>query len=472
MQLRPYQVDLVDRLRDGYRSGVKRQLVVSPTGSGKTVFFSFVCHSAVQLGKRVCIVAHRKEILDQIIASLLTFGVRCNEPDCPVSVLSVQTAARRLDVMKAPDLLIIDESHHCTSSTYVKILAAWSTASVLGVTATPERLDGRGLGEFFPKMILGPTTRWLMDNGFLSKAVYYAPAHKLDLSAVRKIAGDYDKAQLAEIVDRPSITGDAVQTYLKHCRRLRAVVFCISIAHAEHTAAVFKSAGVPSESIDGKLSKDERDRRVNALRSGDILVLTSCELISEGFDLPSVAAAILLRPTASLAMYLQQVGRALRPKPDGGHATILDHVGNCLRHGLAEEEREWSLEGKTAKKRKEPEPKTCKKCYAIYQGRICPQCGEEPEGKPREIDQEGGELAKVDPSILAGKRTDARQKIREAKTLADFRSIAKDLGYKPGWAWHRWQDRIKRPLIDRPTQTAPAFPEAVATGDGTFSPFK
>lgn len=445
MDLRQYQSDVVRDLRAQFAWRNKRVLLVLPTGGGKTVCFCFMCENAVQRGKRVCILAHRKEILDQIISALGKFGVKCNQPDCLVSVLSVQTVARRLDKMKAPDFLIIDEAHHSCSATYVKILAAWSEAHVLGVTATPERLDGRGLGEFYPKMVVGPTVRWLMDNLFLSKAVYYAPKDKLDFSAVRKVAGDFDRGQLAEIVDKPTITGDAVATYQKHCAGQRAVVFCISIAHAEHTAAIFKAAGIPSESIDGKLSREQRDFRVNALRSGEILVLTSCELISEGFDLPSVAAAILLRPTASLAMYLQQVGRALRPKPDGGHATILDHVGNCLRHGLAEEERDWSLDGRAAKRRKQPEPKTCKKCFAIYHGQKCPQCGEEPEGKPREIEYEPGELERITAEQWAKVKTDARARIPAARTMSDFQSIARDLGYKPGWAWHMMQIRSRKP---------------------------
>lgn len=325
------------------------------------------------------------------------------------------------------------------------MLAAWDKALYLGVTATPERLDGRGLGMIFDAMVLGPSTRWLIDNRFLAKPTYYAPEKSVDLTGAHKVAGDFNRSELEELMDQPTITGDAVAHYRKFCNERTAVAFCVSVAHAEHVAEQFRKSGVTAVSIDGTLDADERKRRIKALASGDVRVLTSCELVSEGFDLPAVGAALLLRPTASLAMHLQQIGRALRPKKDGSGATILDHVGNTIRHGLAEQDREWSLEGRAARMKKETqvETKQCRKCFAIFSGTVCPECRTVPESKAREIEEVDGELKMVDPEVLA-QRYQARREEGLCKTLEDFQKLAVKRGYKPGWARYRWQARLEK----------------------------
>jgi DNA repair protein RadD len=455
MELRPYQNTLVEDLRSGYRQGHLRQLAVSPTGSGKTVLFAFITKQAAARQQRVFIIAHRREILDQISATLTEVGVTHGFVQAgkspmsrPVMVASVQTLARRLDSVQEPDLVIWDEAHHCVSSTYVEIFARWHTAKHLGVTATPERLDGRGLGAFFTRMVLGPSVQWLIDEGFLAKPVYYAPKVALDLSGVKKVAGDFAKGELAEALDKPAITGDAVSHYRRLCPGQRAVAFCVSVAHAQHVAQQFREAGIPSTHIDGGLEDDVRRQAVADLKSGRTLVLTSCELISEGFDLPTVNAAILLRPTASLSMHLQQLGRALRMFPGKAHSTILDHAGNCLRHGLAEQPREWSLEGREKRKAKEKpvETKQCPKCFAIFAGPQCSQCGEKPEVKTREIQQNDGELERLSFEELT-RRVAARREEGACQTLEDWQKLGHERGHKPGWAWFRFNARKDRRKI-------------------------
>ena len=386
MTLRPYQSKVITDLRDGYVAGFLRQLLVLPTGGGKTVIFSFITKSASSRGKRTIIMAHRSEILDQISATLTQVGVdhgmitaksRPNREKL-VQVASIQTLVRRFDQIQPPDLLVFDESHHMAASQWSKVLAEYPTAKTLGVTATPERLDGRGLGEFFQKLVRGPEVQWLIDNDFLSRPVYYAPKNPIDFSQVRLIAGEYAKDEAEAVMDKPSITGDIVSHYRNLCHGKRAIAFCISIKHAEHISAQFNAAGIPSATIDGKLTPEVRKQRVDDLREGRILVMTSCEIVNEGFDLPSVDVGILCRPTKSLALHLQQIGRTLRTRPGKTESIILDHVGNCLIHGLAEERREWSLEGKSKNKRPKEavlETRQCKECYAIYLGTVCPQCG-------------------------------------------------------------------------------------------------
>ena len=454
MTLRPYQNQLANDIRAAFGSGANRPLAVSPTGSGKTVLFSYITSQVLKRGSRVIIVAHRREILDQISATLKRVGVPHgfiqagkSASTQPAMVASIQTLARRLDTVPAPDLVIIDEAHHSVSKSYVQMFAAWPTAKFIGVTATPERLDGKGLGAMFDRMVMGPSVQWLIDNGFLAQPVYYAPREVVDLSQVHTVAGDFDRSEAEEIVDTPRITGDAVTHYVRFCNRQRAVAFCISVAHAQHVADTFNSCGIPSASIDGTLDPEVRKQRVEDLTSGKILVLTSCELISEGFDLPAVNAAILLRPTHSLSMHLQQVGRALRPYPGKTNAIILDHVGNCLRHGLAEQERDWDLSGreKRLKKSSLVETKQCSKCFAIFAGTVCPQCGSQREIAVREIEEVDGELQRLSIEDISKKREERREE-GKCKTLDDFRALAKLRGYKLGWAFFRWQARQRKSL--------------------------
>ena len=454
MTLRPYQNQLANDIRAAFGSGANRPLAVSPTGSGKTVLFSYITSQVLKRGSRVIIVAHRREILDQISATLKRVGVPHGFIQAgksasiqPAMVASIQTLARRLDTVPAPDLVIIDEAHHSVSKSYVQMFAAWPTAKFIGVTATPERLDGKGLGAMFDRMVMGPSVQWLIDNGFLAQPVYYAPREVVDLSQVHTVAGDFDRSEAEEIVDTPRITGDAVTHYVRFCNRQRAVAFCISVAHAQHVADTFNSCGIPSASIDGTLDPEVRKQRVENLTAGKILVLTSCELISEGFDLPAVNAAILLRPTHSLSMHLQQVGRALRPYPGKTNAIILDHVGNCLRHGLAEQERDWDLSGreKRLKKSSLVETKQCSKCFAIFAGTVCPQCGSQREIAVREIEEVDGELQRLSIEDISKKREERREE-GKCKTLDDFRALAKLRGYKLGWAFFRWQARQRKSL--------------------------
>ena len=454
MELRPYQNQLANDIRGAFGSGANRPLAVSPTGSGKTVLFSYITSQVLKRGSRVIIVAHRREILDQISATLKRVGVPHgfiqagkSASTQPAMVASIQTLARRLDTIPAPDLVIIDEAHHSVSKSYVQMFAAWPTAKFIGVTATPERLDGKGLGAMFDRMVMGPSVQWLIDNGFLAQPVYYAPREAVDLSQVHTVAGDFDRSEAEEIVDTPRITGDAVTHYVRFCNRQRAVAFCISVAHAQHVADIFNSCGIPAASIDGTLDPEVRKQRVEDLTAGKILVLTSCELISEGFDLPAVNAAILLRPTHSLSMHLQQVGRALRPYPGKTNAIILDHVGNCLRHGLAEQERDWDLGGreKRLKKSSLVETKQCSKCFAIFAGTVCPQCGSQREIAVREIEEVDGELQRLSIEDISKKREERREE-GKCKTLDDFRALAKLRGYKLGWAFFRWQARQRKSL--------------------------
>jgi len=473
IQLRDYQSELVDAVRASYRSGKKAPLVVLPTGGGKTTIFSYVANSAAQKEKTVWIIAHRQELVKQISMTLARFncmhGIIAPEkiirsikilqfkanhlvhvhPAAPVQVCSVQTLVKRMDKMPSkPDIIICDEAHHLTvGNTWGKVSEANPQALLLPVTATPIRSDAKGLGVgsggFADDIIIGATMRELIDAGYLCDYRVFSPPMQIDLSDVKKRAGDYAKDEISERMDKPKITGDAVDHYLKLSAGKRAIVFCCTVAHAQHVCEEFKSAGVTSESLDGET--EDRDAVLSRFERGETLVLTSCEIVSEGFDLPAIETAILLRPTASTGLYLQQVGRALRPFEGKDYATILDHVGNCARHGFPDDDRDWSLEGMKKRPRNTDGNaagiRSCPMCFAIHRpAPICPQCGHEYTAKERaEMEIQEGELVEVtrEQRELMKRRAHVTRKKEEwdCHTVEELAELGRSRGYKFADSW-------------------------------------
>lgn len=460
--LRDYQTRNINDIRSAFVSGHRRVCSTMPTGSGKTVEFAWLATVSAMNGRRVLILVHRGELVQQIRDKLSDNG--CNHgvimagerPDFSqqVQVATVQTLINRLHLYGPFDTIIVDECHHAIAAQYVRITEYYSEALIIGFTATPCRLDGRGLFPMFHHLVIGPSTRELISSGYLVQPVVYAPS-KLDISGVRTIAGDFNRRQLTEAIDKPTIYGDVLRHWHSLSEGLSTVAFCVSVAHAEHTAREFELSGVPAVSIDGRLDAAERKARIQALKSGEIKVLTSCDLISEGFDMPAIHTAVLLRPTKSLSLNLQQVGRALRPCEGKSRAIILDHAGNCYRHGLPDDERKWEL---TADKIKDkPRPlSSCPECYAMfYPQRECPVCGGlvrgfsfgKPKTKPRlkpeaELVMFRGEGWKAEDL----RNMPLARAIRKAETPEDLRAIARAKGYKAGW--------ISQQLKMRPRFTA------------------
>jgi superfamily II DNA or RNA helicase len=438
MILRPFQSSLLDQVHAAWTQH-RAVCLQSPTGSGKTVVFTHLAEFSAQ---RVLIIAHRSEILDQISQHLsVDHGhIRAGMPtsDARIQIASIQTLARR--TIDPPDLIILDECHHAMAPSFRSVLARFPEARILGVTATPERLDGKGLGEVFQHLILGPTTADLIAQNLLKRPVYYAPARGVDVSAVKKAMGDFAAPDLVRVMDTSIITGDAVDHYRRLGNGSPALGFAVNLDHARHTAEAFTAAGFPAEVIEGSMDAPARRLMKARLESGETRIIMSCELVSEGFDMPSVGCVILCRPTMSIGLHLQQIGRALR---GSGTAVVLDHAGNCLRHGLAEEPREWSLEGRAKQKRDpeaELETRQCEKCYAIYLGTVCPQCGNVRVSKKRELEIAAEELQRLE----AVKRERTPLTPGKCRTLADFQAYAKMHGHRPGWAWYRHQDFLRK----------------------------
>jgi len=458
--LRDYQDQGVNEIRAAFADGKQSVLYVAPTGSGKTVCFAYIAQRANALGTRTCICVHRRELLRQASRSLATLGVEHGviapgerTTDGTIQVASVQTLVRR-DVQPF-NLLVFDEGHHAVAGTWSRILDRHPGARVLGVTATPCRLSGRGLAHVYDTLIRGPQITDLIEQGYLVPAQVWAPS-TVDLKGIRSRGGDFERDKLAELLDRSEITGSAVDHYVRLANGLPAVAFCVSVAHAEHVTEQFRARGFRAESVDGSLSQDIRDDRFAALAGGRLNVLTSCELLSEGVDIPLVMVAVLLRPTKSTGLFIQQVGRCLRPSPGKDRAIIIDHVGNCLRHGLPDQDRAWSLERGVNARDKEAEPRIrqCSACYLVHLWALsCPECGcvypvEERRQDVREVE---GELEPVTPE----ERELIMEAARQAGTLQAWHKAARRLGYKSGWAWiqmkrQRASGRLERAAVGAP----------------------
>ena len=455
MQLRKYQTDTISKTADSFRQRKIAPLIVLPTGAGKTVIFSEIAKRAVQKNNNVLILVHRRELIKQASKKLADIQVPHGiiaagfKPSShPIQVASVQTIVRRLHKINyIPALIIIDEAHHSVAGSWKKILDHFPKAKRIGVTATPCRLSGEGLRVMFDDLILGPSVKELVEAGFLSPHKVFGAPQKINFNKIKMRGGDYATDQLAEEMIKADITGDAVQQYKKHANGLPAIAFCVNVSHAGIVKAKFNNSGIKADIITGDMDTDDRDQVINGLSSGKIQVLVSIEVVSEGFDLPSVSCAILLRKTASLGLYLQQVGRILRPQ-ENKTAIVLDHVGNTITHGFIDDPKDWSLDSKKRSKRnqeKAPAVQTCKQCFATYSPQqTCPECGYAAPIKTRQITEQEGdlvELKRTEVRLRQAEKDQAKMLIRKARSLEELKAVARRLGYKQGWAFKMYHTR-------------------------------
>lgn len=466
--LRDYQEVAVEGVRLEFRAKNYPVLFVLPTGGGKTYTFSYIAANAADRGRYVVIIVHRKELLLQASASLRNLGIEHGlisphftpDPHKLVQVASVDTLLIRLQKpnfkMKC-GLVIFDEAHHVLADNkWGRAFELLGKPPMLGVTATPVRTDGKGLGEHaggvFKAMVEGPTVAELIERGMLLNPVVYTSLEMPDLSGLKKDKdGDYNKKALAERVDKPKITGSAVEHYGEICPGARAIVFCSSIEHAKHVRDEFNAAGYRFELLVGEphMSDAERSNVNKRLRRGEIDGACTVDLVSEGYDLPDLVCCIMLRPTASEALFLQQVGRVMRPSDGKGVCYLLDHVGNVgamidgefkRKHGLPNEIREWTLDGRKKKGRKKDgadEPtiavKQCPKCFLVHEPAThCPGCGYEyPAAGGRNLEQIDGQLHKVTPEMAAVMKREERRAQGKAHSVEE---MVEKLGYSRGRA--------------------------------------
>lgn len=446
VSLFPHQTDSVTEIRAHISAGRKRILLVSPTGSGKGTMATWMIQRATERKLPVLFLVNRRELVKDTSRRLdrlgLDHGVIMGDhprrkPWLNVHVASIDTLQRRATVPSAR-LIFVDECHFAITPTWRKVLDRYD-CPVIGMSATPIRADGRGLGEFFDVMVHGPSVRWLTDNGYLVPARIFAPSAP-DTTGVAVSHGEYNQKQLAQCVDRSKLIGDVVQHWMRLGRGRPTVAFAVSIEHSRHIVGQFSAAGVRAVHVDAETPDFERDRIWAGLAAGEIDVCSSVGVISYGWDVPPVSCAILARPTKSLALYLQQIGRVLRTSPGKSDALILDHAGCCLEHGFPDDEREWSLDGETKKtgEARGPAVRMCKECWAAHPSSApaCPFCGWVPEKRDLMPDQVDGALAEV---TEAEKPKYTIRRLSMNPKIAELQKIAAERGYKPGWVWMQMQ---------------------------------
>jgi len=462
MKLRDYQERLVSDVRSAFRRN-RRVLMQLPTGGGKTCCFSYIAAGLQRKNKRALVISHRHQIDTQNSQEFEKWGVshgrvRSGLPmtPSPIQVGMVGTIVNRLDQLDPPDLLIVDEAHHSPAGQWAKILGAFPKAFVLGVTATPQRLDGKGLDSQYDELVLGPTTYDLIKQGYLADYRAFASPLRVDLSNLKTRAGEYRTEEQAEAMTRHIVMSEVVDHYEEHLAGAPTVVFCSTVAHAQAQCAEYRSRGWRADVIEGRSKEDDRRRMIDDLANGRLHVLLSCEVISEGFDVPVIQGVQALRKTKSLSLYLQQVGRALRPKADGSKAIILDHVANTLEHGLPDAPRAWTLEGHA--KGGEESPIRCNECFRMFfkksdiadcQNPACPAIAQK-EAAEQEAADAAAESARL--TELSEKERELRNNLNtmhymdfvdlirkapidEALRLARMRLTKKGKPFKAGWVY-------------------------------------
>jgi superfamily II DNA or RNA helicase len=476
--LRSYQRDVIDRIKAEIASGHGRICLVAPTGSGKTVI-AVALIAEGGLGRRGLFVVHRRELTAQTSSKLHDVGadhgiIQAGFPTRPcarVQVASAQTLharAVRMGTIDMPpaDLVIIDEAHHARAHTYERLIAAYPDAIILGLTATPCRGDGRGLGNIFERLVECPSPAELTRDGYLVPVKIFAPSRP-ELSGIRVARGDYVKSQLAERVNTTKLVGDIVEHWHRLGEGRRTVVFTVNVAHSVHIRNEFRQSGALAEHIDGSTPLVERKKILAGFAAGTIDIVCNCAVLTEGWDRPEASCLVLARPTKSLGLYRQMVGRIVRPAPGKTDAIILDHAGGVFAHGFPDDEIVWTLrEDRCATntahaargQHRAPTLTTCPECSAVrLEGQPCPKCSWRPVRKPAPVDVAAGELGQVSRDRSVHRLPEDRELFHQQLAW-----IAQHRGYKPGWVAHKYREKFGAWPPQRGVEPRPPHPATLA----------
>ncbi len=408
MEERKYQTDLIETFSKAVKEGHRRILLQSFMGSGKTLTACAIVKHAIDNGLKVLWLVHRRELIFQAIEALNELDIHAipmlsGDPyasNFSCVVASVQTLhswciKRKKEKLPEAGLVVQDEAHHSSASTFVAIHNLYPNAVILGLTATPITKTGKGLAAHFDTMIQGPSVKWLMDNGYLVKEIKYVVPSVPDLSKIRISRGDYVESELENALDKPELIGDVVKNWLHFSKGKQTLIFCTGVQHSMNTAHAFRQAGINTEHIDAKTPKEDRDSILSRFKKKEVTILTNCQIFSEGTDIPNMETLVFNRPTKSLGLYLQVAGRVLRASQGKDSALIIDHAGVIYEHGKVNQDWEWSLEYNkdyglkraTMARKRRREALLCHECKIYFEGRIdCPGCHWRPEikGKPVE----------------------------------------------------------------------------------------
>lgn len=410
MDLHGYQQEAIDGLRKSIASGNKNVILHAPCGGGKTVMASELISLASKKGNESLFLANRRELIFQAKKTMNEFGIDAGvimagvKPELhkDVQIASMQTYIRRMQLddhicnpwFHNAKLIIVDECHGSISPSYQEILKSYEGKAItVGLSATPCRADGRGLGEYYNDIISTADIGTLIGQKYLVPVKYFAPSMP-DLKKIGTVRGDFDLKEHAKRQDTRKLVGDIVENWVEICPNRQTIVFAINVKHSIHVVEAFRKVGVRAEHIDARTPTDERTEILDRLKSGETQVVSNVGILTEGFDFPGASCIILARATKSLGLYLQMAGRGLRIFDGKKDCILIDHGGSVYNHGRVEWSREWTLDGEEKAwsevdvTKKEKEMLQCRSCDLVYQGQSeCPDCGTSPKkfGKAVEI---------------------------------------------------------------------------------------
>lgn len=445
--LRPYQENGLELIRGELRAGKKRIILKLPTGGGKTVMFSHIAKT-LSLKHQVTIIMQRRQLVFQTADKfkqyfgLETQIVMANAPlkqkESNIKICSIDTLSRRLELPDSP-YYIIDECHDTTSPKYHNLLSRIQDRIWFGFTATPYRTGNKGLS-LWETCVSPITARELIAQGDLVKPKIYAPK-VIDTSGIKTRNGDFDQKSLAQKASESVIVGDIIQTWKKYAEGRPTILFAVNIEHSSIMAEAFRQAGIPAIHCDAGHNQQEREKAISDLQTGRIKILCNVNIFSTGVDIPEASCLSLCRPTQSLILYIQQVGRGLRPDKQKNDCIVLDHAGNVHRHGLPHDEYPPQLtDGKSGSGNSLSgiAVKTCEICFAVFEAAeiICPSCGHTNSKKEREIKTESGDLILLDEQTINLKRLEEIK-----KTLKHLIYLSRIYHWKQNAAWFKLHDQ-------------------------------
>lgn len=460
---RHYQQSAVDELRSNFSKGFRSQLLLMPTGSGKTFVASMILKRCEDLGNHATFIAHRRELILSASKHLSDFGINHGvimagtdrTPVAPIQVASKATliswTKRNKINLPASDIVVLDECHTTLSKGYLDLVAKFRKANpqtlLLGLTATAARGDGRALGDLFDIIVRGASYKTLIAEGSLVKTIAFAP-HVPDFKDVPVVAGEWEKGEVDKRMNRSQLIGDIYAHWQSLAPNRPTIGFASSVAHSIAMRDEFRKHGVCCEHIDAQTGTDERDQISHDLNTGDIQVVWNCDIYSEGTDFPCVSCIILAAPTRSIVKFRQRAGRSMRPYPGKENCLLIDHSGAVLTHGYPDEDIPWTLEGENqcavhrkSRDAKEATERVCPKCFCVFVGRNdCPQCGHARSRSGKAIAVKNGLLRKVKRSEVSKEKIGTKEDKQSYWHM--LMAQAANKGMKCGAAAHRYKKKF------------------------------
>jgi len=458
IKLRDYQLDCVTAVREEVRKGNKRVIMVLPTGGGKSYIMSDIAMKALDKGNKVLVLVHRRQLVDQLSRNFSNYGLDCGlimsgeetSLDCQIQIGTIQTYGRRLkldDIVYNPffvsaNVILIDEAHRSLSRTYQKVLELYKDKVVIGVTATPCLSSGVGMGNFYEAIVDRVGVQKLIDGGHLVPARYYS-GKSPDLKNIKTIRGDYDIKELGKRSEDAKLIGNVFDNWARIAPDKQTICFAVNRGHSKALCLEFVRKGVSAEYLDSHSDDEHRADVLRRLEAGDVQVLMNVGLFTEGFDYPGVECIILARPTKSMGLYRQMVGRGLRPAPGKSEVVVIDHGKCVLELGFVEDQVSWSLNGKDLAykkkvvRKKEKTIMECSECGFMFTGSRCPQCGADVKDYGKKIEAAEANLVEIGKNK---KRPATMEEKRRFYGMLEHYRYSK--GYQPGWTAHKYREKF------------------------------